>query len=227
MTRLQEARVILKMQEPPGCSCRKLTQVQLPYAWYQASHFCLTAFTVTLPYVAAFWMNEYWLAVPTAGLTVLLFATMNEIANSIEEPFKFYPALIPLRLKQMQFNERLIAISDTRRPMGFADVLKDVNNPRGYLECKRSLFKVGTASASLAVAFNWWHWQLSSVVLYAAVIPYQRSSTAKQLLVLVEVWGHGQCGDLCVAPSPPHVQAASVPVNVGAGVGGVLVTWSV
>lgn len=116
--------------------------MQLPYAWYQASHFCLTAFTLTLPYVAAFWMTEYWLAVPTAGLTVLLFATMNEIANSIEEPFKFYPSLIPLRLKQMQFNERLIAISDTRRPLGFADVLKDVVNPRGYLECKRSLFKV-------------------------------------------------------------------------------------
>jgi hypothetical protein len=87
-------------------------------------------------------MNEYWLAVPTAALIVLLFATMNEIANDIEEPFKFYPALIPLQLRQMQFNERLIAICDTRRPLGFADVLKDIYNPRGYDECNRAVFKV-------------------------------------------------------------------------------------
>jgi hypothetical protein len=116
--------------------------VQLPYAWYQASHFFLFAFAITLPYVAAYWINEYWLAVPTTFLLVLLFATMNEIANAIEEPFKYYPALIPLQLKQLEFNERLIAISDTRRPLGFADVLKDIHSPGAYLECKRAVFKV-------------------------------------------------------------------------------------
>lgn len=87
-------------------------------------------------------MNEYWLAVPTSAFTVLLYATMNEIANFIEDPFKYYPTLIPLRLKQMQFNERIIAISDTRRPLGFADVLKNLHNPHGYLELKSTAFKV-------------------------------------------------------------------------------------
>lgn len=70
---------------------------------------------------------------------------LHTISRHSEVPCRFYPNLIPLQLKQVSFNERLLAIMDSRRPMGPADVFKNVTNPVPFQAC-RWLSQKGKAS---------------------------------------------------------------------------------
>lgn len=41
-----------------------------------------------------------------------------------------------MQLKQISFNERMLAIMDVRRPLGPSDVLKSVSNPASFQACR-------------------------------------------------------------------------------------------
>lgn len=123
-------------------TCRNLAHTQVPFQWYEACEVCLWIFLFTLPVIAGKWFNEWWLAFCVTFITALAFASINDIANRVEEPFKYNPYLIILDEEQLKFNERLIAISDTRRPLGFADILQDVHDDDGYTAIRKAWFQV-------------------------------------------------------------------------------------
>lgn len=99
--------------------CRKLIKTQLPFPWYQAMFICLVLFTLTFPFICFVYILNILASTVTAFCAVLAFATMNEIANDIEEPFAFYPPKIDLWQFQFVFNERLLAIMETTIPEGY------------------------------------------------------------------------------------------------------------
>ena len=68
--------------------CRKLSTQQLPWAWYQACNLTLWAFTYILSAYAAIFMDYAWEQLRLATIVVGVFATLLEVANSIEEPFR-------------------------------------------------------------------------------------------------------------------------------------------
>lgn len=108
-------------------------------------------FWLTVPLVAAFFSNQPILAAMVSFISVLAFTTLHEISNRIEDPFKSYPPLVPLDLKQLQFNEVLVAITDTRRPLGFADLLKNVHDDRGYAALFNAEFTVRSFMCSSCI----------------------------------------------------------------------------
>jgi hypothetical protein len=99
--------------------CRKLIKTQLPYPWYQAMFICLLIFTLTFPFICFIYIFDLLPSAVTAFCAVLAFASMNEIANDIEEPFNFYPPKIDFYKYQFAFNERILAITETQIPEGY------------------------------------------------------------------------------------------------------------
>lgn len=49
---------------------------------------------------------------------------------------RFFPNLIRLQLNQIVFNERLLALMDARRPMGPADIFKNITDPFPMQACR-------------------------------------------------------------------------------------------
>jgi hypothetical protein len=118
--------------------CRKLsTASQMPYAYFEACVVCLWGCMMSVAFMAAFWIHHPVLCVFVTFVTVWGFAVLHEIANSMEEPFRFYPDVMHLDEKQININERLIAVSSTRRPLGFADFLRDIHNHVPYESSKQ------------------------------------------------------------------------------------------
>jgi hypothetical protein len=54
-------------------------------------------------------------------LSVSILCTLNEIARDVEDPFHYDPNQLPLPQMQYKLNERLLAVSKTRRPIAFTD----------------------------------------------------------------------------------------------------------
>jgi predicted membrane chloride channel (bestrophin family) len=121
-------------------TCRKLANYQLPFGWYLASHVFLWGFIITLPLTAVVWMQSWLMALASSFIVVGVYATLHEIALQMEEPFSWYPNMIPLSHRQYSLNERLIAMRHARRPVTFADYLADVHDGAGY-ERSKDTFK--------------------------------------------------------------------------------------
>jgi hypothetical protein len=100
--------------------CRKLNETQFPFLWYQAMTIILVTFTIAFPFIAWIYVRHAVMSTLLAVMSVQTFAMMNEIANDIEDPF-VHDAAIPFRPLQFRFNERLLAIRQTKRPRGIAD----------------------------------------------------------------------------------------------------------
>jgi predicted membrane chloride channel (bestrophin family) len=77
-------------------------------------------------------MDAWWLVMMGTFLVVWAYATLDEIALHLEEPFKGNSNLIPLSVRQYMLNERLIAIMNTRRPLSAADYVRNVLKRAAY-----------------------------------------------------------------------------------------------
>lgn len=78
-------------------------------------------FTITAPFAVAAQATHPALAAVLTFLAVSLMHTINEIARDIEDPFHTDPNQMPISQMCYKLNERLLAISKTRRPIAFTD----------------------------------------------------------------------------------------------------------
>lgn len=101
--------------------CRKLNETPFPFPWAQGVTIVLLLFTLTAPFAFAAQTTNAALSAVLTFLTVSVLHTVNEIARDIEDPFHYDPNQLPLAQMQYKLNERLLAVSKTRRPIAFTD----------------------------------------------------------------------------------------------------------
>jgi predicted membrane chloride channel (bestrophin family) len=101
--------------------CRKLNETPFPFPWAQAATLTVFLFTITAPFAVAAQVTDAALAAILTFLAVSLFQIINEIARDIEDPFHYDPNQMPVGQMCYKLNERLLAISKTRRPIAFTD----------------------------------------------------------------------------------------------------------
>lgn len=78
-------------------------------------------FTFAAPFAFAALTTSAALAAILSFLAVSLVQTINELARDLEDPFHYDPNQVPVSQMCYRLNERLLAISKTRRPIAFTD----------------------------------------------------------------------------------------------------------
>eukprot|EP01026_Neomeris_dumetosa_P066766 TRINITY_DN647_c0_g1_i12.p2 TRINITY_DN647_c0_g1~~TRINITY_DN647_c0_g1_i12.p2 ORF type:complete len:182 (-),score=20.45 TRINITY_DN647_c0_g1_i12:1126-1671(-) len=74
-------------------------------------------YTLTVPLVISAFVKSTWLAALITFISVCTYWTLNEVAQDLEDPFWYDPNNLPLAYYQYAFNERIIVISRTKRPL--------------------------------------------------------------------------------------------------------------
>lgn len=101
--------------------CRKISETPFPFPWAQLVAVCLLVYALTLPFVISAYVSAPLLAVVLDMISVVTYYVLNEVARDLEDPFLYDPNDLPLANYQFHFNERLIAIHGTRKPITPAD----------------------------------------------------------------------------------------------------------
>lgn len=101
--------------------CRKIMDTPFPFPWVQFVTACLLVYTFTVPIVIAAYVTADWLAFMLTVFAVTTYHALNEVARDLEDPFLYDPNDLPMARHQWAFNERILAISATQRPMTKTD----------------------------------------------------------------------------------------------------------
>ncbi|CAD7701187.1 unnamed protein product [Ostreobium quekettii] len=96
---------------------RKLQDTPFPFPLAQFSTTVLLTFGLALPLVSAAAIAQPALAAATSFASVLTHYALNELARDLEDPFIYDPNDLPLAAFQWKFNQKLLALSQTRRPL--------------------------------------------------------------------------------------------------------------
>eukprot|EP01023_Acetabularia_acetabulum_P024927 TRINITY_DN2394_c0_g1_i2.p1 TRINITY_DN2394_c0_g1~~TRINITY_DN2394_c0_g1_i2.p1 ORF type:complete len:530 (+),score=43.52 TRINITY_DN2394_c0_g1_i2:220-1809(+) len=103
--------------------CRKLNDTPFPFPWAQAVLAFLLLFALVVPLVVCGFIKSTWLACLLTFLAVSTYWTLNEIARDLEDPFWYDPNDLPLAYYQYAFNERILVISRTQRPLSNTEAM--------------------------------------------------------------------------------------------------------
>ncbi|GMH38627.1 hypothetical protein BSKO_06511 [Bryopsis sp. KO-2023] len=97
--------------------CRKIMDTPFPFPWVQFVTVCLLLYTFTVPIVIASYITADWLAFILTVFAVMTYHALNEVARDLEDPFIYDPNDLPMARHQWAFNERIVALSSTKRPI--------------------------------------------------------------------------------------------------------------
>ncbi|GMH35646.1 hypothetical protein BSKO_03514 [Bryopsis sp. KO-2023] len=121
-------------------NCRKLADTPFPFPYAQLVIALLIMFLVMLPFLFAGFILSDWLSVMLAFISLMTHFALNELAKDMEDPFIYDPNDLPLAKHHYDFNERMLAIARTSRPLscierdGFClkSHVKRLVRPRSY-----------------------------------------------------------------------------------------------
>lgn len=88
-----------------------------PFSWAQLITVVLVVFVVMLPLVTAAAIHQWAVAMTVSFISVLTHVGLNELARDLEDPFVYDPNDLPVARQQWIFNERILALSRTKRPL--------------------------------------------------------------------------------------------------------------
>jgi predicted membrane chloride channel (bestrophin family) len=103
-------------------ACRKLNETPFPFPWSQAITFLLLIFSLSAPIMIASFTKYAVVSALSTFAAVHTFFMVHEVARDIEDPFHYDPNQLPLPQMQFKLNERLLAVTNTKRPNAFTDV---------------------------------------------------------------------------------------------------------
>ena len=75
-----------------------------------------------MPFIVAAFTGSIAVCCLTTFFLILTYTMLNEVARDVEDPFHYDPNELPLPQMQYKLNERLLAVTQTQRPLGFTDV---------------------------------------------------------------------------------------------------------
>lgn len=101
--------------------CRKIMDTPFPFPWVQFVTVCLLLYTFTVPIVISAYITADWLAFILTVFAVMTYHALNEVARDLEDPFIYDPNDLPMARHQWAFNERILALSGTKRPITAVD----------------------------------------------------------------------------------------------------------
>ncbi|CAD7698439.1 unnamed protein product [Ostreobium quekettii] len=96
---------------------RKLVDTPFPFPWSQFVTAVLLVFAVTLPLVTAAFIRNTPLAVVIAFISTWAHYALNEVSQDLEDPFIYEPNDLPMVQQQWIFNEKILALARTKRPI--------------------------------------------------------------------------------------------------------------
>eukprot|EP00892_Ulva_mutabilis_P004192 jgi/Ulvmu1/2144/UM129_0003.1 len=102
--------------------CKKLTETPFPFPWAQAVNIVLLLFCLTLPIIVVAFARHPYVAAVVTFIAAHTHVMLNEVARDIEDPFHYDPNELPLPQMQYKLNERLLAVTRSKRPLAFTDV---------------------------------------------------------------------------------------------------------
>ena len=88
-----------------------------PFPLAQFSIVVVLVFAVILPIVSAAAIDQWGLAMSITFISVLTHFSLYELARDLEDPFIYDPNDLPLARNQWAFNEKILALSMTQRPI--------------------------------------------------------------------------------------------------------------
>jgi predicted membrane chloride channel (bestrophin family) len=112
--------------------CRWLTDTPFPFNYAQVIILVLLCFTFSVPFIIVATISSKVYGTIFALFLIHLYWSLNEVARELEDPFYIEPNDLPLTRLQYQFNQRLLAVANTKMPV-------NENRPRMDLRLKAEL----------------------------------------------------------------------------------------
>ena len=104
-----------------------------PFPWAQFVSVVLVIFAVMLPLVTAAVIDQWAVTAVVTFISTWAHYALNEVSRDLEDPFIYDPNDLPVARQQWVFNERILALGRTKRPVSNSELgvtrLRSIRSP--------------------------------------------------------------------------------------------------